>query len=205
MADKKSKLFKNPTVIVALIGLCGTLTAALLSSPVILELVKGLRATPTPTVTFTPFLTETSMPTGTPTLTPTPLLPDLEVLAISGPTCVSDHRSGSTKKYVRQTVTIRNIGAGSAGTFSNRVTFIFGGQRYSLEDWASRYNGIIGTPDLNIAELGPNDDATLTLNVDLQGNKSYGIEVIANLGSKTIAEATFANNDLTQNFTSNCP
>lgn len=202
MAEKKHKLLKNPTITVALIGLCGTLTAAMLSSPVILELVKELRATATPTSTATLFLEET------PTLTVTPRLPDLVVLAISAPTCVSDHRSGSTQKYVRQTVTIRNIGAGSTtsfGTFSNRVTFIFGGQRYSLEDWATRYNGIIGTPDLNITALDPNEDANLTLNVDLQGNKSYGIEVVANSGAKTIAEGNLANNSLTQNFTSNCP
>lgn len=208
MSSKRNKLLKNPTIIVALIGLCGTLAAALLSSPVVLELMQEWRATPTSTATSTPFPTVTPGPTGTPSLTPTPLLPDLEVLAISSPTCVSDHRSGSTQKYVRQTITIRNIGAGSTsafGPFSSRVTFIFGGQRYSLEDWSTRYNGIIGTPELNVADLGPNQDADLTLNIDLRGNKAYGIEVVANSGAQTIAEGNLANNSLTQNFTTNCP
>ncbi len=194
MAEKKNNLLRNPAIIAALIGLCGTLVAALLSSPILLQLIKGTNATATPVASQA-------------TLTITPALPDLEVLSISAPTCIKDHTPGSNLQYVQQTIIIRNIGTGSTaalGKFSNSVTFTFGGQRYSLEDWASQ-KGIVGTPNLDIADLGPNKEADLTLNINLEGNKSYSIEVTANSGADTISETTFANNSLTKDFTSSCP
>lgn len=52
MPSKPQKTKTNPTVVVALIGLAGTLTAALLASPVLIELIKRSDAQVTSTANF---------------------------------------------------------------------------------------------------------------------------------------------------------
>jgi hypothetical protein len=195
----------NTTVIVAVITLCGTITSAVLGSPAIAELVRGQKGTPTPSLALTQGPGAT---TPTPAYTATPLLPDLAPVAISAPTCITDHTPGATRtKYVRQVVTIRNLGPGgtaSFGSFSSRVILTAGGQRYPLEDWASLYNGVVGPLDLNTASLGPNDDADLVLNIDLRGYSRYSLEVITNSGAAVIPEVNSANNSLSRDFSTNC-
>ncbi|MGE5252153.1 MAG: hypothetical protein ACM3QS_18275 [Bacteroidota bacterium] len=212
MNQKERNTSWNTTVVVALITLCGTVASAVLASPALAVLLGG-KASPTPfppaSLTGTPSANATltpERPVPTAGFTASPTLPDLIPVAISSPVCISDHRVTSSK-YVRQTVTIRNIGAGATtpfGVFSNRVVLIAGGQRYPLDQWASLYNGIIGPLELNVPGLGPNDDADLTLNIDLRGNSRYSLEVIANSGDTVIPEASTANNSLTRDFTTNC-
>lgn len=159
--------------------------------------------TETPTSTFTPTFT----PTFTATFTSTPVLADLIVVAISNPTCTRDHRFTPVKVYIKLTITVRNLGLASTNTFgpfSARVTLIFGQQRYSLEEWASRYNGLVNTPNLDISGLKPNEDAEINLSIDLKGNTNYSIEAIANSGAHTIPESNTANNILTQSFSTTC-
>lgn len=214
MQSKERKTIWNTTVIVALITLCGTIGSAVLGSPAIAEFVRG-KATPTAGLASpaagspTPALTHTSETPAPPvTFTPAPVLPDLVPVSIGAPACITDHTPGATRsRYVRQTVTIRNIGPGATapfGSFNNRVVLTVGGQRYPLDKWASLYNGVVGPLDLNVASLGSNDDADLTLNLDLRGNSRYSLEVIANSGAAVIPEADSANNSLSRDFTTNC-
>jgi hypothetical protein len=129
------------------------------------------------------------------------------VVAISNPTCTRDHRFTPVKVYIKLTITVRNLGPASTnsfGIFSVRVTLIFGQQRYSLDEWASRYNGLVNTPNLDISNLNPNEDAEINLSIDLKGNTQYSIEAIANSGSNSIPEANTANNTLAQSFSIDC-
>jgi hypothetical protein len=151
-------------------------------------------------------------PTATATLTPgalstTPPLPDLITVAISNPTCITDQQA-TTGKYVRHVITVRNLGPGSTGpfgAFSTRVVIIAGGQRFTLEQWATQFNGLVDTPMLEVSQLGPNQDADLTLNFRLRsGSNKYGLEVITNSGTLVIPEGNTANNALAQDFSSNC-
>jgi hypothetical protein len=168
--------------------------------------------TDTPTSTFEPTPTPTFTPTDTPTYTPTytqttPSLPDLTVVAISNPVCTRDHRFTPEKVYVKLTVTVRNLGSASTnsfGPFSVRVTLIFGQQRYSLDEWSSRFNGLINNPNLNVSNLDPNEDAQIDLSIDLKGHTAYSIEAIANSGANTIPESNTTNNVLTQSFSTDC-
>lgn len=164
-------------------------------------------ATEIPTSTFTPTFTPTATPTFTPTYTSAPVLSDLIVVAISNPVCVRDHRVTPERVYIKLTVTVRNLGPSSTssfGAFSVRITLIFGQQRYSLEEWASRYNGLVNTPNLDVSGLNPNEDAEINLSIDLKGNSKYSVEAIANSGANTIPESNTANNALTQSFSINC-
>ena len=157
--------------------------------------------------TFTPIPTATPPPTLT--FTPTLALPDLQIVAISNPACIRDQRVSPTRYYVRHDITVRNIGAGSTsafGAFSIRITLDTGSQRYSLEEWASRFNGVVGSLILDFSNLGPNQDAETRVNIDLRGTQNYSLEVIANSGSKTIPESNATNNILTRSFSvTNCP
>jgi hypothetical protein len=220
MEPKKSNLI-NATIVAAFITFCGTR-----------ETHPTQPATIAPTATFVlPSETPTILPTDTPLATPTesaaptselvtptetsifapptaaPLLPDLVAIDISSPVCQSQRSGGQVLKYVRHVFTIRNIGPGSTqpfGTFSNRIVIIVGGLRYTLDQWDQMFHGLMGTPDLNVVSLAPNDDAYLTLDINLKGNNKYSLEVIANSGASIIPEVDTTNNNREQEFTANC-
>jgi hypothetical protein len=219
MDSKKSKITINATVVAAIITFCGTVGAAILGSPVLAEYFNGpkqAQATAIPTLTL-PAASATSGPTATGTLEATatspavpatmPPLPDLVTLDISSPVCVSNRVAGTNIKYVRQDITIRNIGSGSTqpfGTFSSRVVIIVDGQRYTLDQWAQMFNGLVEMPNLDIQSLGPNDDAVISLSLSLHGNNRYSLEVIANSGPSVIPEVDTTNNIQSKDFSTNC-
>lgn len=158
--------------------------------------------------------TSTIMPTDTPASTFTPIytsaaqpLADLTVAAISNPTCVRDHRLTAERVYIKLSVIVRNVGRVSTrsfGPFSVLVKLILGQQWYSLDEWASSFNGVIDSSNMDISNLNPNDDVKLNLAIDLKGNTNFGIEAIANSGSNTIPESNTTNNILIQNFSVIC-
>ena len=164
----------------------------------------------TPTLSGTSTLTATNTPafTFTPTYTSTAqLLPDLTVTDISASPCTKDQRVTPEKLYVKLSFIVRNVGPGSTrpfGLFSVRVNLILGQRHYSLDEWASGFNGVIGSSNMNIENLNPNDDVELNLSIDLKGNTSFGVEVIANSGSNTIPETNTTNNTLIQGFSVIC-
>ena len=161
-----------------------------------------LTATSTITATNTPAFTFTPMNTGT-----TPPLPDLTVTGISASACTRDQRVIPEKLYVSLSMIVRNIGPGSThpfGPFSVRVNLILGQRRYSLEEWASDFDGVIGSSNMDILTLGPNGDVKLNVSIDLKGNTKFGVEVIANSGPNTIPETDTTNNTLIQGFSVTC-
>ena len=151
--------------------------------------------------------TDTPVSTFTPTYTSTPqLLPDLTVTGISNPTCIKD-RGSPQNLYVELSIIVRNIGPGSTrpfGPFSVRVDLVFGQHHYSLDEWASGFNGVLGSSNMDILNLNPNRDVKLNLSIDLKGNTKFGIEVIANSGPNTIPELDTTNNSLIQGFSVIC-
>jgi hypothetical protein len=177
-------------------------TQALSKTPV------ALTETPSPTWTSTIIPTDPSTPTVVPSLTPTytPIakpLPDLAVTGISDPVCLRDGRSGS----VMLTIVVRNIGRGatrSFGRFDVRINLILGQRHYGLDEWASRFNGVIGSSNPEILNLNPNADVELKIAIDLKGNTVFGIEAIANSGTNPIPETDTANNTLIQYFSIYC-
>lgn len=158
------------------------------------------------TVTMEP--TNTPAPTLIPKVTSTYTLvngplPDLTVTGISGPICVPDH-IGTVFEF---TIYVRNIGRArtrSFGSFDIGVFLIVGQRRYGLDEWASKFNGVIGTSNMEISNLNPNQDIKLSLVIDLNGNKNFGIEVIANSGANTIPEADTTNNTLIKYYSLYC-
>ena len=164
--------------------------------------------TPTLTVTSTTAPTDTPSSTFTPTFTSTArLLPDLTVTGISDPLCTKDQRVTPEKLHVKFSMIVRNIGPGSTrpfGPFSVRVNLILGQRRYSLDEWASGFNGVLGSSNMDISNLNPNRDVKLNLSIDLKGNTKFGVEVIANSGSNTIPETNTTNNTLIQSFSVIC-
>ena len=159
-----------------------------------------------------PTATSTIRPTDTPsaTFTPTPTtqqLPDLTVAAISTPTCARDHLLTSERDYVKFNVIVRNVGRVSTrsfGSFSILVNLIIGQQRYSLDEWASSFYGVIDSSDMDISNLSPHADVKLNLAIDLKGNTNFGIEAIANAGSNPVPESDTSNNILIQGFSVIC-
>jgi len=134
-------------------------------------------------------------------------LPDLTVSAISTPTCARDHLLTVERDYVKFNVIVRNIGPASThafGPFSVLVNLIIGQQRYSLDDWASSFNGVIDSSDMDISNLNPDADVKLNLAIDLKGNTNFGVEVIANSGPNPIPESDMTNNTLIQSFSIIC-
>jgi hypothetical protein len=102
---------------------------------------------------------------------------------------------------------MRNIGPGSTrpfGPFSVRVNLIIGQRRYSLEEWASDFNGVIGSSNMDITNLNSNGDVKLNLSIDLKGNTKFGIEVTANSGPNIVPESDTTNNTLIQGFSVIC-
>jgi len=150
----------------------------------------------TPASTFTPTYTSTNQP-----------LADLTVAAISNPICIKDQGPTPGKVYVKFSIIVRNVGPASTrafGPFSVRVNLIFGRQRYGLDEWASGFDGLISSSNMDITNLNPNDDIKLNLSIDLKGNTNFGVEVIANSGSNTIPELDTTNNILIQSFSIIC-
>ena len=155
-----------------------------------------MKATNTPAFTLTPTYTST-----------TQLLPDLTVTGISASACTRDQRVVPERLYVSLSMIVRNIGPGSTrpfGPFSVRVNLILGQRHYSLEEWASYFNGVIGSSNMDILNLSPNGDVKLNLAIDLKGNTKFGVEVIANSGPNTIPESDTTNNTLIQGFSVTC-
>ena len=149
---------------------------------------------------------DTPSSTFTPTYT-TQQLPDLTVAAISTPTCVRDHLLTSERDYVKFSIIVRNVGPVSTrsfGSFSVLVNLILGQQRYSLDEWASSFNGVIDSSDMDITNLNTNADVKLNLAIDLKGNMNFGVEVIANSGSNPIPESDTTNNLLIKGFSVIC-
>lgn len=163
---------------------------------------------PSPTVTLTP--TNTPFPTPTPFILPTIvsrsdllLLPDLTITGVSDPLCVPD-RKGTV---IELDMIVRNIGqAGTRyfGAFQVEINFILGEQRYSLDDWAKGFNGLIGASPLEISALDAGQDLKLVVVIDLKGNKSFGVEVTVNSGADPIRETDRSNNTLTKYFSVRC-
>lgn len=166
--------------------------------------------TDTPNLAGTSTMTATNTPafTFTPTYTSTiQLLPDLTVTGISEPTCIKDQRVTPEKLYVKLSMIVRNVGPGSTrsfGPFSVRVNLILGQRRYSLDEWASEFNGVIGSSNMDSINLSPNGDVKLNLDIDLKGNTKFGVEVIANSGQNTVPESDRTNNTLIQGFSIIC-
>jgi len=168
-----------------------------------------------PTDTPTLAWTSTIMPidTSTSTLTPSPYppaarrLPDLTVTGISDPICVHDHLFTGGRAYITLAIDVRNNGRAatySFGPFSVRVNLILGQRHYGLDEWASKFNGLIDSSNLEVLNLDPRDDILLKLAIDLKGNTTFGIETIANSGSNTIPESDTTNNIFTQRFSIYC-
>jgi hypothetical protein len=152
------------------------------------------------------------MPAPTQTLTPTrtPIprpLPDLTVTGISDPVCVHDNRPDTQKAFVNLTINVRNIGPGSTkyyGPFSVQINLVLGQRHYSLDQWASDFNGLISVSNLQTWILNPNSDVEFKVGLDLKGNTTFGIEVIANTDSNPIPELDTTNNTLIQYFSIYC-
>ncbi|NTW08631.1 MAG: hypothetical protein HGA28_03585, partial [Anaerolineaceae bacterium] len=157
-----------------------------LSTPYEPENVPLSTYTPGPTQTATIVPTSTPFPTRTPFVLPTiefdglPL-PDLTVTGISDPICVPD-RIGTIIEF---SIFIRNIGRASTryfGPFDTGVYLILGQRRYGLDEWATQFNGVVGSSVTEVFNLNPDGDIKFTVVIDLKGNKDLGIEVIANAG-----------------------
>lgn len=166
--------------------------------------------TPAPTRTATSLPTTTPFPTRTPFVLPTIAvdsqllqLPDLTVTAISKPVCATEY--DGTK--LRFSIFVRNIGQASTryfGSFETDVYLILGQRRYSLEEWAEKFNGVVGSSVAEVFNLNPNDDIKFTVVIDLKGNKDFGVEVTANSGENPIREADTTNNTLIKYFSGYC-
>jgi len=164
--------------------------------------------TPAPTQTATSVPTNTSAPTRTPVIPPTLMLsygqlPDLTVTSISDPVCATEYEG--TK--LRFSIYVRNIGRARTryfGSFVTDVHLILGQSRYSLDEWATEFNGVIGTSIVEVANLNPEQDIQFTVVIDIKGNKDFGIEVVANSGENPIREADVTNNTLIKYYSVYC-
>jgi len=126
-----------------------------------------------PTQTATSLPENTPVPTQTllviPTLVSNRDLPDLVVSGLSEPVCAEEYE-GTT---IRFTIFVRNIGrarTGDFGSFDTDVFFILGQRRYSLEEWDTVFDGVVGTSIVEVFNLNPNDDIKFTVVIDLKGN-----------------------------------
>lgn len=174
------------------------------------ESIPLLTFTPPPARTSTSVPTNTPFPTRTPFLLPTIAvdsrslqLPDLTVSAISEPVCAAEYEG--TK--LRFSIFVRNIGDASTryfGSFSTDVYLLLGQRRYSLDEWAEKFNGVVGSSVVNVANLDPGEDIKFTVVIDLKGNKSFGVEVTANSGENPIREADTTNNTLIKYYSVYC-
>lgn len=162
----------------------------------------------TPSPVWTPTVLPTDTPAPTPTITSTPVkgvLPDLIVTGISDPKCTPDHIGTTTGVYVKFTIFVRNIGHASTysfGPFELGVSLILGQTYYGLDEWASRFNGVVGNLNLRITNLAPNQDVAVAVELDLKGNATFGIQAVANSGANPIPETDTTNNTLVKYFSS---
>jgi len=134
-------------------------------------------------------------------------LPDLTVTGISDPVCTPGHIGTETGNYAKLTIFVRNIGRVSTrsfGPFDVHISLILGQTYYGLDEWASKFNDVAGSSNLEIWNLNPNEDIKLTVVLDLKGSRKFGIEVIANSGANTIPEANTINNKRRQYFSIYC-
>ena len=123
------------------------------------EIIPPLTDMPGPTQTVTSLPTITAVPTQTlivvPTLISSRQLPDLTVTEITDPICVPGYEG----TIIEFTIFVRNIGEASTrnfGSFDVGVFFILGQRRYSLEEWATQFDGVIGTSNMEVSNLHPN-------------------------------------------------
>lgn len=164
--------------------------------------------TPGPTQTATVVPTNSPFPTRTPFVLPTiasnnQSLPDLTVTGISDPVCAPEYEG--TK--LRFSIFVRNIGRArtrSFGSFEVDVYLILGQRRYSLDEWTTQFDGVVGSSITEVFNLNPNDDIKFTVVIDLRGNKDFGVEVIANSGENPIREADMMNNTLIKYYSAYC-
>lgn len=184
-----------------------TSTLTTLSKQSITEITVVPSGTPNQAGASTMAPIDTPISTFAPTYTSTTqLLPDLTVTGISNPTCIKD-RGSPQNLYIKLSIIVRNIGPVSTrsfGSFSVLVNLILGQHRYSLDEWASRFNGVLGRSNMDIVNLKPGGDIQLNLSLDLKGNTKFGVEVIANSGQNTIPESDTTNNTLIQGFSVTC-
>ena len=203
-------VFSPPTPILTPTAIQPTSSPASLSNPYQPESLPLPTYTPGPTQTGTSVPTTTPFPTRTPFVLPTIAidsqllqLPDLTVTAISDPVCATEYEG--TK--LRFSIFVRNIGQASTryfGTFDTDVFLILGQSRYGLDEWATEFNGVVGSSVKEVFNLDPDEDIKFTVVIDLKGNKDLGIEVIANSGVNPIREADTTNNTLTKYFSAYC-
>ena len=154
-----------------------------------------------PTITRTPIPTQT--PIVIPTLDSSGRLPDLIVTEITEPACLPN-REGTIIEF---NIFVRNIGYASThylGRFNVDVFLILGQRHYSLEEWNTVFNGVIGSSNMDVFNLYPEQDIKFTIVIDLLGNKDFGIEVVANAGENPIREADMTNNTLIKYFSAAC-
>lgn len=174
------------------------------------EIIPAPTDTYTPSPVWTPTIPPTDTPAPTFTVTSTPVkgaLPDLIVTGISDPKCTRGHIDTTVGNFVKFTIFIRNIGHASTysfGPFDLGVSLILGQTHYGLAEWASRFNGVVGNPNLSISSLEPNGDIAVTVELDPKGNTTFGIEAVANSGANPIPESNTANNTLIKYFTMYC-
>jgi len=159
--------------------------------------------TPTPTVTSTntPAATQTLL--VIPTLMSNSQLPDLTVTGITDPVCASEYEGTKLRIYIF----VRNIGRVRTrpfGSFDTGVYLIIGQSHYSLDEWATKFNGVVGSSVTEVFNLDPNGDIKFTVVFDLIGNKDFGIEVVVNSGENPIREADMTNNTLTKYYSVYC-
>ena len=165
--------------------------------------------TPAPTQTATALPSNTPFPTSTPFVLPTiafedVLLPDLTVSGISDPVCATEYDEGTRLRFY---VYVRNIGRASTrnfGAFETDVFLVLGQRHYSLDEWATEFNGVVGSSVTEVYNLNPGQDIKFTVVIDLIGNKDFAIEVAVNTGEKPIREADTTNNALIKYFSVYC-
>jgi hypothetical protein len=105
------------------------------------------------------------------------------------------------------TVIVRNIGEASThsfGSFDVGVYILLGQSSYSLTEWADKYGGVIGSPNLAISNLDPNWDGKFTLAIDMKEITNFGIKAVANPGENFIPEMDRENNTLIKYFSIYC-
>lgn len=174
------------------------------------EVIPLVTHTPAPARTSTSLPVNTPPPTRTPFVVPTIAidsqllqLPDLTVTAISDPVCATEYEG--TK--LRFSIFVRNIGHASTryfGSFDTDVYLILGQRRYSLDEWAEKFDGVVGSSVVEVVNLDPDQDIKFTVVIDLKGNKGIGVEVTANSGENPIREADMTNNTLIKYFSGYC-
>jgi len=155
--------------------------------------------------TSTPVPANTHISNPTPIITRPPIslnksLPDLVVTGISDPVCESGYVEDVLRDYLKFKVVVRNIGRTSTHSFDVNVYILVGSRSYPLSEWANKFNGVIGSPNILISNIEPSKDATFTLAIDISGITKFGIKVVANSGVSPIPELDMANNTLIKYF-----